>query len=228
MINIEKNLKDLSQTLLKSGAWKESFVVLAMEVSKGGIERKIWKVKKLLKLKDIDIDVSEKSSMDSAIRIEFDNLRKPVKKAKIFFCPNKLKKHIESTGQDLFEILCHEFCHILAHNAGVKSDDEHDWIKKKYPEWAYWTDVINFPDSEHKDLKKRLSKGEDIITTRVSDEQGVYERGQKYVAPWGVTLRVTKVKTFKDISKHPFESELTDEQKKEISKYKCFDVIWLK
>ena len=74
---------------------------------------------------------------------------------------------------------------------------------------------MSFPAGEHAALRKRLSQGKPIYTTRVQTERGKYREGQTVKSPFGL-LRVTAVTKFDDIKKHPFKKELTAGQREEI------------
>ena len=67
---------------------------------------------------------------------------------------------------------------------------------------------MSFAAGEHAALRKRLSQGKPIYTTRVQAERGKYREGQTVKSPFGL-LRVTAVTKFDDIKKHPFKRELT-------------------
>ena len=84
---------------------------------------------------------------------------------------------------------------------------------------------IDFPKSEQNDLKKRLKDDKEIYTTRVSDEQGKYEKDDILQSPLG-KLKVKEVKTYKKLEDHPFIDELTDKQKKQIDEE--YDLVELK
>lgn len=86
---------------------------------------------------------------------------------------------------------------------------------------------ISFPKKEWPEIKERLKENGKIVTTRVSDELKKYKPGDICITSWGQVLKVTKVKSYKDISKHPFENELRKKERDIISKYEDFDVIYL-
>ena len=85
---------------------------------------------------------------------------------------------------------------------------------------------IEFPKSEHKDIKKDLKERGYVYTTRVSDEQGKYKKDDLLESTFG-DLKVSDIKTYKKLKDHPHFDELTDEMKKDIGKHK-YDYIKLK
>ena len=87
---------------------------------------------------------------------------------------------------------------------------------------------ISFPRDEFYTLQKRLRKFLPIVTTRVDKEQGKYKAGDVIGSDFG-PLKVREVKTFNDLSEHPYFGELTDAQKREIRKGMKgkFDVVVL-
>ena len=104
----------------------------------------------------------------------------------------------------------------------------HDPTAMRYPGYDYTNGVpchsgtretISFPKHEHDDLIDRLSQGKSIYTTRVSAELGKYKPGKVYTAPWGDKLSVQSVKQLTSIDDHPFKSELSEAQKKELSSH---------
>lgn len=86
---------------------------------------------------------------------------------------------------------------------------------------------MSFPEEEHQKLKERLDLGKNVFTTRVSDEQGKYSKGDIVSTPWGQKLEVKSVRTLDGVRQHPFFSELTPEQKKTLSAYDKLDVVEL-
>ncbi len=84
---------------------------------------------------------------------------------------------------------------------------------------------ISFPKSEYASLQKRLDSENPIYSTRTREEKSAYSSGQLLNSPFG-TLKVVEVKTFRSIKDHPFEKDLTDEQRERI-KGKSFDIIKL-
>ena len=75
---------------------------------------------------------------------------------------------------------------------------------------------ISFPEEEIDGLK-----GKDrIYTTRVSSEYGKYHKGDKVKSPWGDVYSVSDRKDMKGLDEHPYMKELTDEQKKLLSKFR--------
>ena len=76
---------------------------------------------------------------------------------------------------------------------------------------------IDFPIKELTDLKSRLNKNKPIFTTRISNEIDKYDKGMILGSPLGL-LKVEKVsQVFDNIKKHPFYSELSTENIKELS-----------
>lgn len=79
-------------------------------------------------------------------------------------------------------------------------------------------DFIFFPVAELAELRARLQAGKTIFTTRVSSEAGKYQIGQLHDSDLGL-LQVIGLQHFTHLDDHPFLSELTPEQKQEISTY---------
>ena len=84
-----------------------------------------------------------------------------------------------------------------------------------------------FPDGEVADLNHRLEKNLPIYTIRVSEEGGKYTIGD--IVKTNLTpsaLVVDTIVKIDNLGEYPFESELTDEQRQEISLYDPpYDVI---
>ncbi len=85
---------------------------------------------------------------------------------------------------------------------------------------------ITFPKIEKSDVKNKLKAGEQIVTTRVSKDQGRYSAGER-IEYAGFLLRVVKVETFDKLEEHPFGEELDGKIKRDIERMGEFDVIWL-
>lgn len=116
------------------------------------------------------------------------------------------------------------------HRLAKAFDQEEDTILVKYVtdeqmKECLKNEEIDFPKTEHKDLKKRLKDDGKIYTTRTSDEQDKYEKGEELGSPFG-DLKVKNIKTYKKLEDHPFFDELTDTQKEEIDDEK-YDIIEL-
>lgn len=85
------------------------------------------------------------------------------------------------------------------------------------------TKSINFSKEEYASLKEK-----DIITvTKTLDEKNKYKIGDLLNTPWGEKYSVDNIRNYRNIEDHPFFTDLTDIQKKEIGN-KTFTVIWLK
>lgn len=83
---------------------------------------------------------------------------------------------------------------------------------------------MSFPEHEHGGLRARLVSGKDIFTTRISKEKGRYQEGQVVNSPFG-ELQVVNVQSGQ--GKHPFDSELTEAQLREIGEHP-FDLVRLR
>ena len=81
---------------------------------------------------------------------------------------------------------------------------------------------MDFPKNELLAYKRRMAIGLPTYTTRVSAERGRYHAGQVVASPLG-QLRITEVRAFNDGDPHPFDSELTPAQRRQIRG--AFDVI---
>lgn len=86
-------------------------------------------------------------------------------------------------------------------------------------------DEIDFSKSEYPALKRRLDKNKPIYTTRIKEEKNEYTVGQFLKSPFGL-LEVIDVDTYRSIDQHPFKSDLTSKQKKEIEG-KSYDLVKL-
>jgi len=86
---------------------------------------------------------------------------------------------------------------------------------------------IDFPSNEYSELRKRLSHGKPIYTTRVSTEMGRYNIGNTFITPWNDVVKVTWTKIGKYPEDHPFKDSITKEQWKIISKYDRYKIIKL-
>ena len=85
---------------------------------------------------------------------------------------------------------------------------------------------ITFPKTEKSAVKKQLKEEGKIVTTRVSKDFGRFKVGDRLEYA-GFLVRVTDVKSFKDLDEHPFLSELESGAKKYIARHGEFDVVWL-
>ena len=81
---------------------------------------------------------------------------------------------------------------------------------------------MDFPENELPEYRLRLSRGQPAYTTRVSAERGQYRVGQAVDSPLG-RLRISEVKSHGAGDPHPFDSELTPGQRRQIQG--AFDVI---
>lgn len=84
---------------------------------------------------------------------------------------------------------------------------------------------ITFPEGEKRSLRSRLEAGKSIFTSRMSAEKGRYRKGEVLSSPFG-ELVVRSVRPFTEVERHPFLSELTDRQKKQLSGHP-FDLVKL-
>ena len=66
---------------------------------------------------------------------------------------------------------------------------------------------------------KQAHKAWYCYTTRVYKEVGKYKIGESYLAPWGETLRIDDIQTYRKVSDRPFYDEMSDAEKEEIRKY---------
>ena len=82
---------------------------------------------------------------------------------------------------------------------------------------------ITFPPSEIDTIKKQ----DRIITTRVSADYDKFFVGDLVETPWNVIFKVVKRQEIKDITNHPFYSELTREQINFLSEYNKIAVLTL-
>ncbi len=87
--------------------------------------------------------------------------------------------------------------------------------------------VIDFPKEEHKALKAQFEKYGFAYTTRVSDEIGKYTVGQIFEVPWNRRVRVSEITAYESLEDHPHLDEISEEQKRLISKYDTFEYIKL-
>ena len=74
---------------------------------------------------------------------------------------------------------------------------------------------IGFPSEEHSSLRSRLDGGQSVYTTRVGSERGGYQKGTLLDSPLG-PLEVEEVRSLA-AGAHPFKSELTAPQRKELA-----------
>lgn len=108
-------------------------------------------------------------------------------------------------------------------------DDNHQFTlldpSEAYPE-LIGKSLIDFPEHEHEQLRNRLDSGKDIYTTRIMKERNKYKEGHIHNSPFG-KLKVISVKTGQGLHQHPFVSELTTDEKKQISN-NPFDLVQLR
>ena len=78
---------------------------------------------------------------------------------------------------------------------------------------------ITFPEHEYESVQNWLNKQGYCYTTRVYKEVGKYKIGESYLAPWGETLRIDDIQTYRKVSDRPFYDEMSDAEKEEIRKY---------
>ena len=97
---------------------------------------------------------------------------------------------------------------------------------KPYYRGASVSREMSFPAGEHAALRKRLSQGKPIHTTRILRERGKYREGQTVKTPFG-PLRITALTSHDDINTHPFRKELTAGWLEELGAHP-FDHIQLK
>jgi len=84
---------------------------------------------------------------------------------------------------------------------------------------------IQFPEDEKEALLVRLKAGKSIFTSRMSAEKGKYREGETLESPLG-PLMVKGVRSFKDVKEHPFLSELTEDQRRQLRGHP-FDLVEL-
>lgn len=85
---------------------------------------------------------------------------------------------------------------------------------------------IQFPEDERKALIERLEAGKNIFTSRMSAEKGKYQEGARLTSPLGA-LVVKRVQPLEKVEQHPFLSELTGGQKKQLAGHP-FDLVELR
>ena len=76
---------------------------------------------------------------------------------------------------------------------------------------------ITFPEHEYESVQNWLNKQGYCYTTRVYKEVGKYKVGESYLAPWGETLRIDDIQTYRKVSDRPFYDEMSDAEKEEIA-----------
>lgn len=81
-----------------------------------------------------------------------------------------------------------------------------------------------FPDSEIASLNNQLDAMGYAFTSRVDAEQGKWKPGQTVDSPLG-SIRIVAVGTVEDLARHPFFSDLTDQQKAVLSRYEKIDIV---
>lgn len=82
---------------------------------------------------------------------------------------------------------------------------------------------ITFPSEEIDTLKKQNR----IVTTRVSADYNKFFVDDLVQTPWGDIFKVTKREEISDVKDHPYFNELTEGQKKFLSKYDKIAVLTL-
>lgn len=82
---------------------------------------------------------------------------------------------------------------------------------------------ITFPSEEIDTLKKQNR----IVTTRVSADYNKFFVDDLVRTPWGDIFKVTKREEISDVKDHPYFNELTEGQKKFLSKYSKIAVLTL-
>jgi hypothetical protein len=82
---------------------------------------------------------------------------------------------------------------------------------------------IAFPAEEIDTLKKQNR----IVTTRVSSDYNKFFVDDLVKTPWGDIFRVPKREEISDVKDHPYFNELTEDQKKFLSKYNKIAVLTL-
>lgn len=82
---------------------------------------------------------------------------------------------------------------------------------------------ITFPSEEIDTLKKQ----DRIVTTRVSADYNKFFVDDLVQTPWGDIFKVTKREEISDVKDHPYFNELTEGQKKFLSKYDKIAVLTL-
>lgn len=82
---------------------------------------------------------------------------------------------------------------------------------------------ITFPSEEIDTLKKQ----DRIVTTRVSADYNKFFVDDLVQTPWGDIFKVTKREEISDVKDHPYFNELTEGQKKFLSKYSKIAVLTL-
>ena len=82
---------------------------------------------------------------------------------------------------------------------------------------------ITFPSEEIDTLKKQ----DRIVTTRVSADYNKFFVDDLVRTPWGDIFKVTKREEISDVKDHPYFNELTEGQKKFLSKYDKIAVLTL-
>lgn len=115
---------------------------------------------------------------------------------------------VKRNGKDKLVILDYGWCD--------KAVKRKKWFKEEHPK------EISFPKDEIQKLKKQKT----FVTTRVSDDYDKYHRGDVVITPWNVKYRIIKRVNIDNIKKHPYYNELTEDQKKFLSKYNKICVLW--
>ena len=85
---------------------------------------------------------------------------------------------------------------------------------------------ITFPKVEKFDVKAKLKKSGNVITTRTSKNFGRFKVGEglEYA---GFLLRVVKVESFENLNEHPFLDELGGMMKRDIARFGKFEILYL-
>lgn len=82
---------------------------------------------------------------------------------------------------------------------------------------------ILFPEEELQDLSRRKH----IVTHRVSDDLGKFNKGDVVMTPWGIPYRVSSKRLINDISQSPYIGQLTQQQVEFLKDYNQITVIEL-
>ena len=115
---------------------------------------------------------------------------------------------VKRNGKDKLVILDYGWCD--------KALKRKKWFKEEHPK------EISFPRDEIQKLKKQKT----FVTTRVSDDYDKYHRGDVVITPWNVKYRIVKRVNIDNVKKYPYYNELTEDQKKFLSKYNKICVLW--
>lgn len=83
--------------------------------------------------------------------------------------------------------------------------------------------MIQFPQDEIKVLQHQSK----IITSRVSRDYSRFKLGEIIQTPWKKNYMVSSVQKVNNINKHPYFSDLTQDQIQFLSKYKRIKILTL-